>query len=205
MSNNSIDIDNAMTEGMIVHKNVKQEILIVTREKVELCLMKNHKCLREKSDWKTPTGILIATITTLETATFQDAFFEAPVWKAIFIIVSILSFGWLAVTLINLYKNRHKGSVDSIITELQIESFAAKNPPKADAKSLSEPVYVIELPERVPKQILFDLKKILQEHPGSEKVQLKIGGEVVNLPLKVKNSPELKVKVEKLIKRYKNT
>lgn len=60
-------------------------------------------------------------------------------------------------------------------------------------------IYTIDLPERAPKKLLLDLKRILQMFPGSEKVQLKIGQQTIGLPLTVTTSTILEKKVEEVI------
>jgi hypothetical protein len=60
-------------------------------------------------------------------------------------------------------------------------------------------IYTIDLPERAPKKLLLDLKHVLEMFPGSEKVQLKIGAQTIDLPLTVTTSTILEKKVEEVI------
>ena len=63
-------------------------------------------------------------------------------------------------------------------------------------------IHTIQLPEKAPKKMLLDLKKILETFPGKEKVQLKIGEQIIPLPLTVSYSTILEKKIEEMMKRY---
>ncbi|HVW66998.1 MAG TPA: DNA polymerase III subunit alpha [Candidatus Peribacteraceae bacterium] len=64
-------------------------------------------------------------------------------------------------------------------------------------------LHTIELPARAPKQLLLDLKKIFETFPGPERVQLKIGDQIIPLPLAIAMSPIVQTKLEEAIERYK--
>ncbi len=66
-------------------------------------------------------------------------------------------------------------------------------------------VKTIVLPERAPKQLLLELKHTLETFPGSERIQLKIGNQLVPLPLTVTMSPILEKKIEELLAQYAAT
>ncbi|PIQ76074.1 DNA polymerase III subunit alpha [Candidatus Peregrinibacteria bacterium CG10_big_fil_rev_8_21_14_0_10_49_24] len=63
-------------------------------------------------------------------------------------------------------------------------------------------VYTIRLPNRAPKKLLLDLKKVLETFPGKERVQLQIGEQIVPLPLTVNISTVLEQKIDEVIQSY---
>ena len=63
-------------------------------------------------------------------------------------------------------------------------------------------IHTIDLPPRAPKHLLLDLKHVLQTFPGKEKVQLKIGGQLVPLPLTVSMSTILEKKIADVLEKY---
>jgi len=63
-------------------------------------------------------------------------------------------------------------------------------------------IHTIGLPDRAPKQLLLELKKVFQTFPGKEKVQLKIGEQLIPLPLTITMSIILEKKVEDVIEKY---
>ncbi len=76
--------------------------------------------------------------------------------------------------------------------------------PAAQAEPQREiSLHTVELPERAPKKLLLELKAVLELFPGSERIQLSIGGKHIPLPLTVSMSPVLESKLEKLLAEYR--
>ncbi|MDD3896332.1 MAG: DNA polymerase III subunit alpha [Candidatus Peribacteraceae bacterium] len=63
-------------------------------------------------------------------------------------------------------------------------------------------IHTIDLPIRAPKKLLMDLKATLEAFPGREKVQLKIGEQVLPLPLTINMSTILEKKISDLLAAY---
>lgn len=63
-------------------------------------------------------------------------------------------------------------------------------------------IHTIELPPRAPKQLLFELKNLFETFPGKERVQLKIGKQLIPLPITITQSPILEKKIEEVTCRY---
>ncbi|MFA6523731.1 MAG: DNA polymerase III subunit alpha [Candidatus Peribacteraceae bacterium] len=63
-------------------------------------------------------------------------------------------------------------------------------------------IHTVDLPPRAPRQMLLDLKKVFETFPGKERVQLKIGGQLVSLPLTITMSTILEKKIEDVIQKY---
>ncbi|MDO8468444.1 MAG: DNA polymerase III subunit alpha [Candidatus Peribacter sp.] len=72
--------------------------------------------------------------------------------------------------------------------------------PKTYSTEIS--IHTIELPERAPKKLLLDLKHVLETFPGKEKVQLKIGEQLISLPLTINMSTILEKKIEDVLSGY---
>jgi hypothetical protein len=68
--------------------------------------------------------------------------------------------------------------------------------------STSISIHTIPLPPRAPRQLLLDLKKLFETFPGKEKIQLKIGEQVIPVPLTVTLSTVLESKIEEVIGKY---
>ncbi len=73
--------------------------------------------------------------------------------------------------------------------------------PEADVTEKKEPghMHTITLPARAPKQLLLDLKRVLETYPGGDPVQLKIGEQMIMLPLTVTMSPILEKRIADLL------
>lgn len=63
-------------------------------------------------------------------------------------------------------------------------------------------IHTIQLPERAPKKLLLELKDVLQTFPGKERVQLKIGEQLIALPLTINMTTILEKKIEEVIAAY---
>lgn len=91
------------------------------------------------------------------------------------------------------------GLTDGITPSPVKQSLETRNPQPATSPIR---LYTIDLPERAPKKLLLDLKRVLEMFPGSEKVQLKIGAQTIDLPLTVTTSTILEKKVEEAIAEH---
>lgn len=74
--------------------------------------------------------------------------------------------------------------------------------PRGEGEQGGEGPHTIPLPPRAPKQLLLDLKAAFQASPGPEKVQLKIGEQVIAVPLTVHMTPELQVRIDELVQAH---
>jgi len=82
----------------------------------------------------------------------------------------------------------------------------SSSPPGDGQAEPSDPtrisIHTIELPERAPKKLLMELKKTLESCPGKERVQLKIGEQLIPLPITINMSTILEHKLSQLISTY---
>ncbi|HEX7516516.1 MAG TPA: hypothetical protein VF345_04440 [Chthoniobacterales bacterium] len=86
-----------LIKDCIIHSNVKQEVIIVTSDRLELCLRKHLDSVAAKGAWITPASLFITFVATLCASTFHNAFgLSAAVWEAMFILLSLASAIWLA-------------------------------------------------------------------------------------------------------------
>ncbi len=66
-------------------------------------------------------------------------------------------------------------------------------------------IHTIQLPPRAPRQLLLDLKKTFETFPGRERVQLKIGEQVIPVPLTITMSTILEKKIDEVMGKYAST
>lgn len=118
----SIDLNSAIGKKLIIHENITQEIIIVNIEKVKLILHDHSAKLKRSTDWINPLAIFLALLLADLTASFKNDFIgiEAPVWKALFILLTIGSGIYLIINIINICR---KGStIDDVIEQLKEHS-----------------------------------------------------------------------------------
>lgn len=64
--------------------NVAQRALIITEDRLELCLVKNLSRVGKSRGWVGPLGNVVTVAAVLLTATFKDKILSASVWEALF-------------------------------------------------------------------------------------------------------------------------
>jgi len=119
---NQIDIENEFTAKLIVHKNLSQEVIMTTVDKLTLCLMKNRDNITAKREWLTPLSIFLALLTTLVAAGFRRFIFDPDVWTAVYVLGCIISLIWLCRAGYTAWTLRSTNFVDSLVNELKAES-----------------------------------------------------------------------------------
>lgn len=116
----SFDLTNEIAESLTVHKNVKQDIIITTSDKLKLVLIASKEAITSQRDWWTPAGILLAIIIVFCTADFKNSLgISKDVWHAIFIILGVLCFAWLLRCLYKLIKTWGDDNLDKIIAKIK--------------------------------------------------------------------------------------
>ena len=119
----SVDFGDELSKNLTIHKNVKQEIIITTADKIKLVLISTREILTAQREWWTPFGLLISFLTTLCTADFKDALgLLKEFWHAIFVLLTLGSTIWLLISFYKLYKNWGKDNLDNIIENIKLKS-----------------------------------------------------------------------------------
>jgi hypothetical protein len=112
------------------HINLKQDVIIITGDKLELCLQKHISCLAAKGAWITPASLFLTFIASLCASTFHDALgVKGDVWEAIFVILTIASGVWLLFSAFHAAKI--KTSLEILIKEIKKVSDALSNQQQA--------------------------------------------------------------------------
>lgn len=100
--------------------NIRQRIVAVNEEKIELCLHRHLDRMGRRQEWITPAGIALTLLLTLLTTTFHDTLFvSAALWQAICIVSLFLTCAWLIKTLRTI---PHASSIADVVRELREES-----------------------------------------------------------------------------------
>ena len=99
-----------------VYLNVSQETIVITEDKVRLCLTGHLKRIEAKRGWVAPAAILVTILVTLVTAEFHDFYLKAAVWEAIFILALVFDTGWLIFALRSAWKS---STVDEVVAEMK--------------------------------------------------------------------------------------
>lgn len=115
---NSIDLNSDIGNQLVVHKNISQEIIIINIDRLKLILQDHNAKIKRSTDWINPLAIFIALLLANLTATFNDFIgIKAPVWEAIFILLTLASGIYLLCSFVNIAR---KGStIEGVIDKLK--------------------------------------------------------------------------------------
>lgn len=110
------DFASALTDELVTHTNVKQELVVTTIDKLKLCLLEHKANLRSRREWVAPAGLLATLVTTQIATDFKAALgVEPATWEAIFLISSVLAAILLIFLLYRSYRAYSTGGIDSLV------------------------------------------------------------------------------------------
>lgn len=133
-----IDLASELSNSLTVHSNIDQAIVMVTEDRLRLCLIDNRDCLTARREWLVPLSLLLTLLTTFVAADFTRRFiFPPPVWEAIYAIGAFLSFVWLVVTTFKAIASWRDASIDVLVERIKSRSVVATGH-KPSARALVE-------------------------------------------------------------------
>jgi hypothetical protein len=83
-----------MVQSNTVTMNVAQNTLVITEDRLELCLIKSVPHVHVKDCWIAPLLTTVTLAATLATAQFRDLLFSAATWQAVFVLALLGSIAW---------------------------------------------------------------------------------------------------------------
>jgi hypothetical protein len=122
----NLNLSNEIISGTEVSTNVKQQIIVVPKDKARLVLKEYEAQQKGKVDWISPIALVVTILATLFTADFKDEFFglEKGFWQAFFTIGLIISAIWCVRNIIIAATQKCK-SADVVVEELCEEKLIA--------------------------------------------------------------------------------
>lgn len=107
-------------EGSTLTRNLTQNIIEVTEDRLRLVLTNNKELTEASSRWHTPLGILIAIVTTLVVSDFTEPSLGVPAttWQAVYIIAGVLAFAWTLRAGYRTLRDGRLSTIDQIVDEL---------------------------------------------------------------------------------------
>lgn len=120
-----IELARELSEQLTLHKNIGQEIVLTTVDKVRLCLMETRDCLRDQREWVTPLALGVSLGGTLVAAEFHDFILGKAVWQASYTLALLACVCWFVFSLDKARRNRDRGSIDYIVNRLKSDTTRA--------------------------------------------------------------------------------
>ena len=99
-----------------LHLNLGQNTIVITEDKIRLCLNDHLRGLESRWGWVAPAAIFLTILITFVTTTFHDFYLKAPVWEAIFLVAEVLVFFWLVRSVIRALK---APSIEDVVSAMK--------------------------------------------------------------------------------------
>ena len=114
-----------------VHSNLQQDIIVITVDRVKICLIEKIRLVEDRNKWIAPFGILLTIGVVFPTASFRDWILKKETWEAVFVVAAIASLAWLIVTLV---QRPRAVSVDDIINGLKHDGVGSPDAERKDGR-----------------------------------------------------------------------
>jgi len=116
-----IELDEEDLKGdIIIHKNLTQDLLVTTEDKMKLALIEYRDVLAYRGEWISAGALVFSFMSPLLLANFKDIGpFAAETLRAIYVIFCILAFYRFVSTLIKVTQNRHKADIEHLIGKIK--------------------------------------------------------------------------------------
>lgn len=90
-----IDLVDKISSGITTHFQVRQEVIITTKDKIDLALRKALPKYATRTAWVAPASVLLSLVLALTTTTFQLTWGISPdAWKAAFAVGALVAAAW---------------------------------------------------------------------------------------------------------------
>ena len=101
-----------------INENIRSDVIIITRDKLENILLKAYNSRVKKPDGKSPLSIFITTVLSVLTADFKDFLISKEVWQVIFFVMMIISGIWSLVNFIRAKNKSRDVSIENLINKI---------------------------------------------------------------------------------------
>ena len=109
-----------LTGDFKIHKNLTQDVILTTQDKLRLALIEHRDLLSSKREWISAGSLALSLLSTILLTTFQDKLgLSADTWRALYGLFFSLAMVWLVNSLVNLVKNRKRREIDYLIKEIK--------------------------------------------------------------------------------------
>jgi hypothetical protein len=115
----TIDLDE-LAGDITIHKNLTQEVIMTTEDKLRLALIEHQGMLSSKKEWISGATLSLSLLSSLLLTNFKDGLgLSADTWRAAYGLFFAMALFWFLNSLYKLFKNRKRMSVDYLINEIQ--------------------------------------------------------------------------------------
>ena len=118
-----IELDEEDLKGeLIIHKNLTQDLLVTTEDKMKLALIEYREVLISRDEWIGAGALAFSFMSPLLIANFRDIGpFDGNTWRAIYFVLLALAAYRFVTIIIRAARNRHKANLDFLINKMKQE------------------------------------------------------------------------------------
>jgi hypothetical protein len=115
----TIDLEE-LTGDINIHKNLTQDVILTTEDKLRLVLLEHQSMLSSKKEWISGATLSLSLLSSLLLTNFKDGLgLSADTWRAAYGLFFMMALFWFINSLYKLFKNRKRMSVDYLLKEIQ--------------------------------------------------------------------------------------
>ena len=116
-----IELDDDDLKGeIIIHKNLTQNLLVTTEDKMKLALIEHRDALASRDEWVGAGALIFSFMSPLLIANFRDIGpITADTWRTIYFLFCALAFYRFISVLIKTSRNRNKAKIDYLINQMK--------------------------------------------------------------------------------------
>ncbi len=114
-----LDQDDLKSE-VIIHKNLTQDVLLTTEDKMKLALIEYRDVLTARSNWLSAAVLVLSFLSSLLLSDFKDVGpITAATWQAIYFIFLVLAIIQFVNVLVKMYLYRKRAHIDFVINKIK--------------------------------------------------------------------------------------
>ena len=109
-----------LKSDVIIHKNLTQDVLLTTEDKMKLTLIEYREILASRSEWVGAGTLAFSFLSTLLLSSFKTVVpISGTTLQAVYIIFFLAATARFIQVLVKLYMNRKKASINYVIRKIK--------------------------------------------------------------------------------------
>jgi hypothetical protein len=109
-----------LNSEVIIHKNLTQDVLVTTEDKMKLTLIEYREILASRAEWLGAGTLVLSFLSSLLLTTFKDIGpLKATTWQAVYFIFFLLSLVRFINVLYKMYMNRKRATINYVIRKIK--------------------------------------------------------------------------------------
>ncbi len=109
-----------LNSDVIIHKNLTQDVLVTTEDKMKLTLIEYRDILASRAEWLGAGTLVLSFLSSLLLTSFKDIGpLKASTWQAVYFIFFMLSLVRFVNVVYKMYMNRKRATINYVIRKIK--------------------------------------------------------------------------------------